>query len=320
KQEVKTAPADAGVFDSGETFAPATAATTTETVKTADGAREQAVIPGAEKISDKEHAERQMQGGKKARVTQKGADEGLFDTGARTQTDIFDSETKAELPPVEGEAAKTDAVATSHETKKESDERQESLDVSDTELYSVTPAFRNIRGDFKAQAERLFRRIAGDDAKLELRDEIVANEEGARQSGGTAGPAAGFYDPVANLAALSLSYGDPVNTAAHEGWRALKATRFFTNGERKALADGTSRFRKIAEGQGLNPDTMSDESLEAVAFAKWATERTEVNLKIRHAFNRARKFLGKLANWLKVKRITAEDVFEKAYSGEIAKR
>ncbi|MCP4698311.1 MAG: hypothetical protein GY862_15870, partial [Gammaproteobacteria bacterium] len=47
KQEVKTAPADAGVFDSGETFAPATAATTTETVKTADGAREQAVIPGA---------------------------------------------------------------------------------------------------------------------------------------------------------------------------------------------------------------------------------------------------------------------------------
>ena len=52
----------------------------------------QKFIPGAEKITDKKRAERNMDGPKKASVTQKGAgsDGGLFDTGARDQGDIFD--------------------------------------------------------------------------------------------------------------------------------------------------------------------------------------------------------------------------------------
>lgn len=59
------------------------------TEQTAAG--EQTVIPGAEKISDRELAERKMQGGKQAKVAQKPADEGLFDTGARKQTDLLDA-------------------------------------------------------------------------------------------------------------------------------------------------------------------------------------------------------------------------------------
>jgi hypothetical protein len=57
----------------------------------------QAVIPGAERISDKDFAERQMQGGKKAAVAQKPADEGLFDVAGRGQSDLFanDPEVKA---------------------------------------------------------------------------------------------------------------------------------------------------------------------------------------------------------------------------------
>jgi hypothetical protein len=58
-------------------------------------AGEQAVIPGAEKIPDRQLAERKMEGGLKASKPQKapGEDGGLFDTGARQQTDIFDAPT-----------------------------------------------------------------------------------------------------------------------------------------------------------------------------------------------------------------------------------
>jgi len=51
---------------------------------------DQTVLKGAEKISDKELAERKMQGKKGTDKAQKDADEGLFDTGARDQTDLMD--------------------------------------------------------------------------------------------------------------------------------------------------------------------------------------------------------------------------------------
>ena len=51
---------------------------------------EQAVVPGAEKISDKQLVERRMEGGKKATVAQKEPDEGLFDVGGRGQGDLVD--------------------------------------------------------------------------------------------------------------------------------------------------------------------------------------------------------------------------------------
>lgn len=50
---------------------------------------EQAVIPGAENVSDRQLAERRMEGRKQARVPQKPADEGLFDTGSRKQGALF---------------------------------------------------------------------------------------------------------------------------------------------------------------------------------------------------------------------------------------
>ena len=68
---------------------------------------EQAVIPGAEKISDRESAERQMQGRKKAAVPQKDADIGLFDTEGRKQTDLMDFAGPArpeKVTPVESQA------------------------------------------------------------------------------------------------------------------------------------------------------------------------------------------------------------------------
>lgn len=58
------------------------------TEQTAAG--EQAVLQGAERISDRELAERRMEGASKAKVAQKAADDGLFDVGARSQTDLMD--------------------------------------------------------------------------------------------------------------------------------------------------------------------------------------------------------------------------------------
>ena len=49
----------------------------------------QAVIPGAERISDRQLAERRMAGAMQAQARQRPADIGLFDTGARDQGDLF---------------------------------------------------------------------------------------------------------------------------------------------------------------------------------------------------------------------------------------
>lgn len=62
------------------------------TEKTAAG--EQTVIPGAEKISDKELAERKMEQPLQAKAEQKAADEGLFDTQSRMQANLFDRAVK----------------------------------------------------------------------------------------------------------------------------------------------------------------------------------------------------------------------------------
>lgn len=57
-------------------------------------AGEQQVIPGTEKISDKELAERKMEQPLQETVPQKPANEGLFDTGAGKQIDLLDDSTK----------------------------------------------------------------------------------------------------------------------------------------------------------------------------------------------------------------------------------
>ena len=49
----------------------------------------QQIIPGAERISDRQLAERKMEGRKKAAKPQKDADEGLFDVAARDQGEMF---------------------------------------------------------------------------------------------------------------------------------------------------------------------------------------------------------------------------------------
>ena len=49
----------------------------------------QLVIPGAERISDRQLAERRMAGAMQAQARQRPADFGLFDTGARDQRDLF---------------------------------------------------------------------------------------------------------------------------------------------------------------------------------------------------------------------------------------
>jgi hypothetical protein len=55
--------------------------------RTAQG--NQSVIPGAERLSDRELAQRRIEATLRARTEQKPADEGLFDLGARNQNELF---------------------------------------------------------------------------------------------------------------------------------------------------------------------------------------------------------------------------------------
>lgn len=74
--------------EANRTARPATERPTPAIERTDAG--EQAVIPGAERISDKALAERRMEQPRRAAREQKPADEGLFDTGARGQADLVD--------------------------------------------------------------------------------------------------------------------------------------------------------------------------------------------------------------------------------------
>jgi hypothetical protein len=70
---------------------------------TPDG--DQAVTPGAERAPDRDVAEQEMNKPMKGKPGQKAADDGLFDTGARSETDIFDTRppapaAKPATPPV----------------------------------------------------------------------------------------------------------------------------------------------------------------------------------------------------------------------------
>lgn len=58
----------------------------------------QTVLPGAEKITDRQLAERKMAEPNKATVVQKAPDEGLFDTGAQKQTDLLDVTNEKKSP------------------------------------------------------------------------------------------------------------------------------------------------------------------------------------------------------------------------------
>lgn len=106
--EGKSAQPDRGKPDSKPKVepedAPALPAKAAEKPAQSDGS--QSVIPGAEKIGDKEFAERQMEGKKESTVTQKPADEGLFDMGARNQANLF-SVSPNEIPAAANDGAVT---------------------------------------------------------------------------------------------------------------------------------------------------------------------------------------------------------------------
>lgn len=89
---------DISTFSDNEPVYKVTEKPKPTTEKTAAG--EQSVIPGTEKITDKALAERKMEGAKQAEVTQKPANEGLFDVGARSQSDLFNRK-PAVIPPSE---------------------------------------------------------------------------------------------------------------------------------------------------------------------------------------------------------------------------
>lgn len=60
---------------------------------------EQSLIPGVSPVTDRDRAEVKAEAPLRSQKAQKPADEGLFDTGARKQTDLLDAIAEAEKPP-----------------------------------------------------------------------------------------------------------------------------------------------------------------------------------------------------------------------------
>lgn len=119
---------------------------TTETVTNVDGATEQGVIPGAEKIGDKELAERKMAEKMKAKASQKdaGSDGGLFDTGARDQVDMFDAP-KAQAAPAKKTASWVIREKATGKVIMETFDRAK-VDALNTEKYEAVPILEHLVG------------------------------------------------------------------------------------------------------------------------------------------------------------------------------
>lgn len=98
-------------------------------------AGEQTVIAGAEKISDKQPAERKMAEPKRAKVAQKeaGSDGGLFDVAARDQVDMFDGKLKNE--------------SIKQETEKNAEKRKA--------VFKKSGDFYNLEGDIAYDAAKI---------------------------------------------------------------------------------------------------------------------------------------------------------------------
>lgn len=146
-------------------------------------AGEQAVVPGAERISDKELAERKMQGRKKSEKPQKdaGSDGGLFDTGARAQVDLFgdsnkkaDRTTKESLPvqkdrPIAAPKQPADTVEDFGEKiggarkdiwKKRAMEASDLAEIGDRELATVVKKDRIFpKPDYEAMSDDFDRKL-----------------------------------------------------------------------------------------------------------------------------------------------------------------
>ena len=136
--------------------------------------------------------------------------------------------------------------------------------------------------------------------------------------------AAGLYYPVSDQVVLAADIADN-RTAYHESFHRLQ-NMYLTRGERAQLKADAPRLRRIVR---TDPDLaplvkgMSQQELEAEAFAIYSTKGTDINpLKsVRAAWDFIADLVDKTKAYLKGENINATtDLFAEAKRGDVAKR
>ncbi|TXH57906.1 MAG: hypothetical protein E6Q97_03470 [Desulfurellales bacterium] len=249
---------------------------------------DQYVVPGAEKISDRELAERQGQKPLRSDVEQKPANEGIFDTEGRKQTDMFalgkrPSKTRAGSP---GGGA---ASATIQQRPETSDQRKQATD-------SLRAILRKLAGD-KIDV-KVVDRIVGDDANFD--------------------DAAGFFTADEGRRIIYIAMANPDEMAAvlrHETIHALRDLGIIGPKDWRTLENQAAGWRKKYQtdkyygGLDLSQEKLNEEAI-AEAYADWVRGQYKPTSVVENVFRQIKAFFEALRNWAQGNGWnTAEDVF-----------
>lgn len=254
----------------------------------ADG-KPQTVIPGTERISDREQAERLMEGKKRSTAPQKDAG-GLF-SDDKDQSDLVEQSRKPD---------------------------------GNEPLFA--PAVR-VSPDQQSRISQIVRRVSGlTDAQFQ--DRIMVGD-GFAQWGSNASEAAGMYDPAVDAITISMAEGrtDTAYHESFHRLQTLflsdqekRVLAAETDRLRQIVATGSDHAN-------LAP-SMSQIELEAEAFAVWAQQMDangasgiRLHTGVRRAWARIRNMVKRVQNYLRGNGFrTAQDVFVDAKAGKIARR
>lgn len=252
----------------------------------------QLIIPGAERATDADMAQRKADAPLKPKVAQKDAG-GLF-SDAMDQKDLLDLSPN---PVGWGEV-----------------EAEEAPRLSEADQKKLVDIVRKTAGITPEFMEKI---------------SIPAGSKALEAWGNTeASTAGGFYSPMRDVIALALdSAGE--KTAQHEAFHRLQ-NLFLTDREHRVLKADEQRLRDmVAKGIAFGPDTaakMSRKEVEAEAYAMWAVAKDSdpaprINVIVRKAWTRLRDMLRRVKSFLNGRGFqTSEDIFGKAKRGDIAKR
>lgn len=298
--------------DQGEPQGEVAAPPATE--QTAQG--EQAVIPGAERISDRELAERRMEGGKKPKAAQQPADEGLFDTGARNQTAMFQRgegnrqrrRRGAPLPLTTADGVVADEIPLLPDAKG---------------FVRLAPEYVARREEIAREVAKVITRMTGrTDMNVIVTDKLMGKVE----TTGEWVPVGGVVSPVDRLLAMAADNPDIMGTARHESIHLLREFGIVTPAEWAILRNAAEENDWLGKHniETIYPDLKREGQLEEAIAEEFG--RGDFNSDVRSAavnqiFRKIAEFLrrvraalrrviGKDPDW--------QDIFSAIESGQLA--
>lgn len=273
----------------------------------------QTVIPGAERISDRQQAERQAERPMRANRPQREAG-GMFDEG-NTARQLFDdpAPAKAKVDDDTPPFSKSDRPAKARDDGSFLLSEQTGPVTTNFELSpEAVDQAREISLAFRKELNRLG---LGD---IGLR---VSERINAAFGGETFGVDGRYFRKMIDIA---LDAADPAKTLTHEALHAMKAMNLFSKQEwaileRKSRNQWMDKYT-IADRYGSFPQDRQIEEGIAHAIADWSNGGKMDGI-IAKSFRKIESFIEALGNALRGNGFqSANDVFAKAMSGEVGNR